>query len=55
MLAWVAEGKTSVEIGTILGRRPCTVAKHLERIHQKLGVETRPAAAGCALADRAEA
>jgi DNA-binding CsgD family transcriptional regulator len=45
VLAWVAEGKTNSEIGIILGARPRTVAKHLERIFRKLGVETRTAAA----------
>jgi DNA-binding CsgD family transcriptional regulator len=55
VLAWVAEGKTNGEIGTILGTRPRTVAKHLERIHQKLGVETRTAAAAVALTSPKEA
>lgn len=50
VLAWVADGKTNDEIGTILGARPATVAKHLERIYGKLGVETRTAAAVQALA-----
>jgi DNA-binding CsgD family transcriptional regulator len=45
VLAWVAEGKTNAEIGIILGARPRTIAKHLERIFRKLGVETRTAAA----------
>jgi DNA-binding CsgD family transcriptional regulator/GAF domain-containing protein len=45
VLAWVAEGKTNAEIATILGARPKTVGKHLERIFEKLGVETRTAAA----------
>ena len=45
VLAWVARGKTNEEIATISGARPATVAKHLERIYQKLGVETRTAAA----------
>jgi DNA-binding CsgD family transcriptional regulator len=45
VLAWVAQGKTNEEIATISGARPATVAKHLERIYQKLGVETRTAAA----------
>jgi DNA-binding CsgD family transcriptional regulator len=49
VLAWVAEGKPNADIGTILGARPRTVAKHLERIYQKLGVETRVAAAAIAL------
>lgn len=45
VLAWVAQGKTNPEIATILDIRPKTVNKHLERIFQKLGVETRTAAA----------
>jgi DNA-binding CsgD family transcriptional regulator len=49
VLAWVAEGKTNGEIGIILDMRPRTVAKHLERIFRKLGVETRTAAAASAL------
>ena len=49
VLAWVAEGKTNAEIGAILDARPRTVAKHLEHIYQKLGVETRTAAAAFAL------
>ncbi len=49
VLAWVVEGKTNSEIGIILGARPRTVAKHLERIFRKLGVETRTAAAASVL------
>lgn len=49
VLAWVAEGKTNVEIAAILGASPRTVQKHLEHILQKLGVETRTAAAARAL------
>jgi len=45
VLVWVREGKTNAEIGAIVDARPRTVAKHLERIFQKLGVETRTAAA----------
>ncbi len=44
VLDWVAQGKTNCDIATILGNQPRTVAKHLERIYQKLGVETRTAA-----------
>jgi DNA-binding CsgD family transcriptional regulator len=44
VLHWVGEGKTNPEIGTILRARPRTVAKHLEKIFAKLGVETRGAA-----------
>jgi len=45
VLAWVAQGKTNIEIGTILGMSPRTVQKHLQHIYQKLGVESRTAAA----------
>ena len=45
VLDWVAKGKSSDEIGTILGRSGRTVSKHLERIYRKLGVENRTAAA----------
>jgi DNA-binding CsgD family transcriptional regulator len=45
VLHWVREGKTNPEIGGILRARPRTVAKHLEKIFAKLGVETRGAAA----------
>ncbi len=49
VLAWVAQGKTNEEIGTVLSISPRTVKKHLERIFSKLGVETRTAAAARAL------
>ena len=49
VLGWVAQGKTDAETGTILGISRRTVAKHLEHIFQKLGVETRTAAAVCAV------
>jgi CheY-like chemotaxis protein/DNA-binding CsgD family transcriptional regulator len=49
VLYWVAKGKTNRDIGDILGASPATVKKHLERIHDKLGVETRTAAAALAL------
>jgi len=45
VLAWVAEGKTNAEIGQILNTRMRTIAKHLEHIFEKLGVERRTAAA----------
>lgn len=48
-MAWVAQGKTNAEIGTILSASPRTVGKHLERIYEKLGVEARTAAAARAL------
>lgn len=44
ILRWVVHGKTSPEIGVILGISPRTVHKHLERIYKKLGVENRHAA-----------
>jgi DNA-binding CsgD family transcriptional regulator len=40
---WVCEGKTNVEIATILGISPRTVQKHIEHIYEKLGVESRVA------------
>jgi len=49
VLYWVAQGKTNEETGSILSASARTVAKHLERIYQKLGVETRTAAAILAL------
>ncbi len=45
VLGWVAAGKTNAQIGQILGTMPRTVAKHLEHVYEKLGVETRTAAA----------
>lgn len=45
VLYWVTKGKTSRDIGDILGSSPRTVNKHLEHIYVKLGVETRTAAA----------
>jgi DNA-binding NarL/FixJ family response regulator len=49
VLYWVAKGKTNRDIGDILGSSPATVKKHLERIYEKLGVETRTAAASMAM------
>jgi len=48
VLAWVAQGKTDAAIGTILQLSPRTVAKHLEHIYDRLGVENRSAAAALA-------
>ncbi len=48
VLLWVARGKTNRDIADILGMSPRTVAKHMEHIFEKLGVETRTAAAGAA-------
>jgi DNA-binding CsgD family transcriptional regulator len=44
VLAWVARGKTNVEIGRLLWVAPSTVGKHLENVYAKLGVRTRTAA-----------
>ncbi|MDB5801493.1 MAG: two component transcriptional regulator, LuxR family [Rhodocyclales bacterium] len=50
VLYWVIKGKTNKDIGDILGSSPRTVHKHLEHVFEKLGVETRTAAANLALA-----
>jgi DNA-binding CsgD family transcriptional regulator len=44
VLDWLAGGKTDRDIGDILCISPRTVHKHLQRIYEKLGVETRTAA-----------
>jgi len=44
VLHWLAGGKTDRDIAEILGISPRTVHKHLQRIYEKLGVETRTAA-----------
>ena len=49
VLYWVGKGKTNKDIGDILGSSPATVKKHLEHIYEKLGVETRTAAAALAM------
>jgi DNA-binding CsgD family transcriptional regulator len=49
VLSWVARGKTNDDIATILGLSVKTVKKHLERIFDKLGVDSRTAAAARAL------
>ena len=38
---WMCEGKTYPETAVILGMKPRTVHKHVERIFRKLGVENR--------------
>ncbi|HET8871133.1 MAG TPA: response regulator [Aquabacterium sp.] len=48
VLSWLAKGKTNRDIADILGMSPRTVNKHLEHIFEKLGVETRAAAAALA-------
>ncbi len=49
VLFWVTKGKTSKDIGEILESSPRTVNKHLEHVFEKLGVETRTAAANLAM------
>ncbi|TDP85888.1 LuxR family two component transcriptional regulator [Aquabacterium commune] len=48
VLTWLARGKTNRDIADILGMSHRTVNKHLEHIFEKLGVETRAAAAALA-------
>jgi DNA-binding CsgD family transcriptional regulator len=45
VLRWLSAGKTDRDIGAILGCSHRTVHKHLQRAYEKLGVETRTAAA----------
>jgi DNA-binding CsgD family transcriptional regulator len=49
VLGWVAQGKTNAEVAELCGMSVRTVQKHLEHIFQKLGVESRTAAARKAL------
>lgn len=44
-LYWIAEGKSNAEIGVLMGISVRTVAKHLEQMFPKLGVESRLQAA----------
>ncbi|MDP3652134.1 MAG: response regulator transcription factor [Rhodoferax sp.] len=50
VLYWVVKGKINRDIGDIVGSSPMTVKKHLEHVFAKMGVETRTAAAGMAMA-----
>jgi DNA-binding CsgD family transcriptional regulator len=49
-LRWVAQGKSSGDIGAILGLSPRTVDDHLNFACQRLGVRTRVQAAIAAIA-----
>ena len=49
VLYWVIYGKTNRDIGDILQSSHRTVNKHLEHVFEKLGVETRTAAAAIAM------
>jgi len=44
VLAWVAQGKTNADTGSILGMSELTVKKHLVHVFEKLGVDNRNAA-----------
>jgi DNA-binding NarL/FixJ family response regulator len=48
-LLWVAQGKTNSDIASILGITESTIKKYVQEIFEKLGVETRGAAAVRAL------
>jgi len=52
VLHFVALGKTNWEIAIILGISRLTVGKHMEHILERLGVETRTAAAAVAIEAR---
>jgi DNA-binding CsgD family transcriptional regulator len=52
VLEWLTAGKTDKDIAAILGISPRTVQKHSQKIYEKLGVETRTAAAMRAIATR---
>src|SRR5437868_12043400 len=54
VLQWLGAGKTDRDIAAILAISPRTVHKHLQRIYDKLGVETRTAAVVRALASATE-
>lgn len=45
VLLWVAQGKSNGDISGILGASEATIKKHLEHIFEKLGLESRNAAA----------
>ncbi len=49
VLLWVSYGKSSADISEVLEISPRTVQKHLEHVFEKLGVETRSAAAAIAI------
>ena len=49
VLLWISYGKSNADISEVLSISPRTVQKHLERIYEKLGVETRAAGAAMAI------
>jgi DNA-binding CsgD family transcriptional regulator len=54
IMHWLIQGKRNSEIASILGSKTRTVQKHVQNIFNKLGVETRTAAALLALENCAE-
>jgi len=44
VLYWIAQGKSNEEIGLIIGARIRTIAKHVEHILARIGVENRSSA-----------
>jgi len=44
VVLWVAQGKSNLDVATILGMSEKTVKKHLGNVFEKLGVESRTAA-----------
>ena len=52
VLKWLACGKSNAEIAAILGRKPDTVAKHLQSVFDKLGVDNRCGAVALACQER---
>jgi DNA-binding CsgD family transcriptional regulator len=55
VLAWMAQGKTDQDIAAILGLSVRTVHHHVARVLERLGVETRSAAAAIAHETAADA
>lgn len=45
IIAWVAEGRTNIQIAGILAISPFTVKNHVQRIIRKLGASNRTEAA----------
>jgi DNA-binding NarL/FixJ family response regulator len=41
VLSWLKHGLSNKEIGLALSISPRTVQKHLQRVYQQLGVQTR--------------
>jgi DNA-binding CsgD family transcriptional regulator len=39
--AWICQGKTNMEVATILGVSPRTIHKHVEHLFEKTGTESR--------------